>query len=365
MTQSGYAAVVRELDGTFDVTPVQFGDPIGREVLVEVRAAGLCHSDLSVASVDRGRRLPLIAGHELAGVVVEVGPDVRTLRVGDHVVGTEVRACGECMRCAAGKPTGCLSPGSLERPADAAPRVTHEGEEIHTLGVSAFASFSLADERHFVRVPNEMPLAQASLLGCGVSTGVGAVQNVARVVPGETVAVFGLGGVGLNIVSGAVISGASRIIAIDVDPAKLELATALGATHTINSSEISVEQGVLEIAPLGVDHAFDAAGARGIANTGLRCVTAGGCVYLIGIPRPGALLEIDTMRDMLGSQRGVRGIYMGGTLPAVDIPRYADFFLHGKLPIDELISEEISIGDINRAYAEPAARGARAIMTSF
>jgi len=365
MPEQGKAAIVRQLDGTFRVEAVEFGEPLGREVLVEVRAAGLCHSDLNVASIDRGRRLPLVAGHELAGVVVATGPDVERLRVGDHVVGTEVRACGACAACLTGRPTVCEHPDAVERDRAAAPRITQGGERIHTLGVSAFATWSIADERQFVRIPDDVPFAEASLLGCGVSTGVGAVVNVAGVAPGETVAVFGLGGVGLSIVAGAVLSGATEIIAIDVEPAKLELALALGATHAIRSGEVEVEAAVREIVPLGVDHAFDAAGARAVAPTALRSLARGGGLYLIGIPRPGELLELDTMRDVIGHQRMIRGVYMGGTNPQRDIPRYAEFYRQGRLPLEDLLSERVAIDEINRAYHSVPAHGARAVITDF
>ncbi len=365
MNNTGNAAVVEVLDGTFRVRELEFGRPLGREVRVEVRAAGLCHSDLNVAGVDRGRPLPLIAGHELAGVVVEVGPAVASLRVGDHVVGTEVRACGDCIRCRVGRPTLCLDPGALERPAGAPPRATREGARVDTLGVSAFARYSIADERQFVRIPEAVPFPQASLLACGVSTGVGAALNVAGVRPGETVAVFGLGGVGLNVVSGAAIAGARTIVAVDVDERKLELAGRFGATHTVHSAQLDALDEIARAAPLGVDHAFDAVGITEVTQTALRSLARGGTVYLIGIPRPGELLAIDTMAEMIGAQRAVRGVYMGGTNPARDLPLYAELYLSGRLPLDALVSECVSIHDINRAYAEPAAGGARAVITDF
>lgn len=365
MPTTGYAAVVDELNGQFNVQALEYDAPIGREVLVEVRAAGLCHSDLNVASVARGRTLPLIAGHELAGVVVSTGPDVSLLRTGDHVVGTEVRACGECVRCIADRQTLCLDPGSLERPKGASPRATRGNERVHTLGVSAFAAYSLADERQFVQIPQSVPFPQASLLACGVTTGVGAALNVAQIRAGESVAVFGLGGVGLNIVIGARLAEASVIIAVDVDERKLELARRLGATHTVNSTTTDVLATVAHTVPIGVDHAFDAVGVPAVTRSAIRSSTSGGSTYLIGIPKPGEALELDTMAEMIGKQRVLRGIYMGGTTPTRDIPYYAELYLAGKLPLDEIISERIGIHDINRAYATPALGGARAVITDF
>ncbi|GGH42322.1 alcohol dehydrogenase catalytic domain-containing protein [Microbacterium album] len=370
MTRTGIAAVVRALDGVFRVEQVEFSEPEGTEVLVEVAAAGLCHSDLNVASVDRGRALPLVAGHELAGTVVAVGPGVTSLRTGDRVVGTEVRTCGRCLPCREGRPTLCAAPGALERPAGASPRIrsgegSGRGTAVHTLGTSAFATYSLADERQFAVIPDEMPFAQASLLGCGVATGVGAVLNVARVRPGESVAVFGLGGVGLNVVSGAVLAGATTIVAVDVDRDKLELAGRLGATHLVDGSVPDPAREVAAVAPGGVDHAFDAVGAVQATIATIRSTCRGGAAYLIGIPRPGALLELDTMRDMIGHQRSLRGVYMGGTNPARDIPLYARMYLDGRLPLDDLISERIHLREINRAYAAPPAHGARAVIEGF
>ncbi|MGI8393226.1 alcohol dehydrogenase catalytic domain-containing protein [Leucobacter sp. W1038] len=365
MTRTGVAAIVDQLDGVFRIDEVEFDDPRGREVLVEVHAAGLCHSDLNVASVDRGRSLPLIAGHELAGVVRAVGDAVSNLRVGDHVVGTEVRACGSCSACNIGRPTLCTFPDSLERLPTEPPRVRRGSDRINTLGVSAFATYSLADERQFVRIPAELPFDVASLLGCGVTTGVGAVLNVARVAPAERVAVFGLGGVGLNIVAGAALAGARQIVAVDVDQRKLELARQFGATQVVQSAGTATHEAVRAVCPHGVDHAFDAVGIPDVTTEAIRSTASGGTTYLIGIPKPGQVLEVDTMADMIGAQRGIRGIYMGGTNPARDIPLFAELALSGRLPIAQLISERITIGDINRAYASPAASGARAVLTTL
>ncbi|NLB47069.1 MAG: alcohol dehydrogenase catalytic domain-containing protein [Microbacteriaceae bacterium] len=364
MKRTGKAAIVERLDGTFRVATVEFDAPRGREVLVEVRAAGLCHSDLNVASVDRGRPLPLIAGHELSGVVVAVGEHVTSLAIGDHVVGTEIRACGSCTNCRVGQPALCAAPNSLERDADAPPRVTHDGARVHTLGVSAFASYSLADERQFVRIPDDLPFDLASLLGCGVTTGVGAVLNVARVSPGERVAVFGLGGVGLNIVAGAALAGARQIVAVDVDERKLRLAAEFGATDLVVSGADMSEE-LARAVPRGVDHAFDAVGIPAVTLGAIRSTAPGGTTYLIGIPRPGNLLSLDTMADMIGKQRAIRGVYMGGSNPVRDIPYFADLVLTDRLQLHRLISDRVDIEDINRAYAEPSALGARAVLTDL
>jgi len=191
------------------------------------------------------------------------------------------------------------------------------------------------------------------------------VLNAARVRAGETVAVFGLGGVGLSMVAGAALAGAAAIVAVDIDPAKLELAALFGATHVVDGAREDAVAAVTDVVPLGVDHAFDAAGAPAVTSAVVRSTARGGAAYLIGIPKPGQLLQLDTMRDLIGHQRTIRGVYMGDTVPARDIPLYAQLYVRGRLALDALISERIGIDEINRAYAQPPARGARAVMTRF
>lgn len=359
------AAIIRRLDGRFDIGDVEFDEPRGHEVRVRVEAAGLCHSDMNVATIDRGRPLPLIAGHELAGVVEAVGPEVTSLTPGDHVVGTEVRFCGVCVPCASGAPFRCLDPGSLERPAGAPARATLDGVPIHTLGVAAFAERSIAHEHQFVRIPDAVPFEVAALLGCAVSTGLGAVLNSADVRPGQTVAVIGLGGVGLNIVQGAALAGAERIVAIDVVPEKLELARSFGATDVLDASEPGVAQRVHELCG-GVDHAFEATGARGPLDEAVAMTRVGGASYFIGIPRDRAALEIDVLGTLIAGQRRLVGVYMGSTNPRRDLPRYSRWYLQGRLDLDRLVARRIRLDDINDAYAEQAGGAvARCVVTSF
>ncbi|MFV0374727.1 zinc-binding dehydrogenase [Microbacterium sp.] len=346
-----------------DLSP---GEPRGREVLVEVKAAGLCHSDMNVATIDRGRTLPLIAGHEMAGVVRAVGAEVRNLRVGDHVVGTEVRLCGECEECVAGAPFRCLAPESLERGADEPPRFTRGGDRVATLGISAFAEVSIAHENQLVRIPREVPFPQASIISCAVSTGVGAVLNAARVRPGETVAVIGLGGVGLNIVQGARLAGAERIIGVDVSADKLDFARRFGATDVVDAQSEDVVERVRELSGRGVHHAFECSGARAPLDQALLLPRKGGTTYLIGIPRDPRPLEIQPLPTLIGAQRSVTGVYMGSTDPRRDIPLLCEFYLQGRLNLDDLVAREIDICQINEAYADQAAGAlARTVITSF
>lgn len=360
------AALVRELNGRFAVEDVQAAGPIGREVLVEVRAAGLCHSDMNVATIDRGRALPLIAGHEMAGIVRDVGDQVRHLRVGDHVVGTEVRLCGECEECISGAPFRCLAPDSLERSVEDAPRFTQGAQRIATLGISAFAGLSIAHENQLVRIPDEVPFAQASVLSCAVSTGVGAVLNAAQVRPGETVAVIGLGGVGLNIVQGAALAGASQIIGIDVSQPKLELARRFGATDVIDARSQDIVEGVRALSGRGVHHAFESSGARDPLEQAVQMSRKGGTTYLIGIPRDPRPLQIDALPTLIGSQRTLKGVYMGSSDPRRDIPLYCEYYAQGRLNLDDLVAREIDICRINEAYADQEAGSlARTVITSF
>lgn len=360
------AALINRFDGTFDLERVEVDAPVGREVLVEVRAAGLCHSDHIVASVDRGRPAPVLAGHELAGVVVAVGPDVETLAVGDHVAGGELRFCGACDECLSGRTYRCMNPGRVFRAPGQSPRVTRDGEPVTTLGVGAFAPRSLAHEHQFVRVPRGLPFAQAALLGCAVATGVGAAVNVARVAPGDTVVVIGLGGVGLNVLAGARLAGAATIIGVDVHPAKLELARRFGATHAIDGSDADVTERIRSITGCGVDAAFEAAGRTSTIRAAIEATRVGGGVYCIGLPVGQPALEIDVMRDLIATQRRIEGVYMGATNLRRDVPRYAALALAGRLDLGGLVGREIRLEQINDAYAvQESGAVARTVVTDF
>lgn len=360
------AAVVNTINGTFDIEEIDIDQPQGREVLVEVKAAGLCHSDMLVASIDRGRPLPLVCGHELAGIVTAVGPDVRDFTIGDHVVGSEVRFCGHCDECERGAVYRCLAPGELSRAADAAPRISRNGTPVAGFGLAAFAEYTLAHENQLTRINTNVPFAQAAVIGCAVSTGVGAVMNTAQVQPGDTVAVIGLGGIGLNILQGAKLAGATTIIGIDVQPAKLELAKTFGATHVINGATEDSVARVREITGYGVHHSFEAIGRVQTQQQGIEMTRVGGGTYLIGIPSSPQPLEIAALPLLIGGQRKVQGVFMGSSNPRKDIPVYAELYLEGKLKLDELIAQEIALSSINEAYElQEGGAIARSVITSF
>lgn len=343
------AAVINTIGAGFEIQDVEVDEPRGAEVLVKVEAAGLCHSDMIVASVDRGRPLPMVVGHEMAGVVVGLGPDATDFAVGDHVIGSEISFCGTCEECVHGATFRCLKPGAVMRSPQDPARLTRSGERIEAFGVAGFAEYTVLHQNKLVKIPVEIPFAQAAVLGCATATGVGAVLNSAKVAPGQSVAVVGLGGIGLNLVAGARLAGARTIIGIDLQPEKLELARKFGATHVINGAEEDVAARVLEITGRGVHHSFEAIGLGVTQRQAIEVTRTGGDVYFIGIPQ-GRPLELNVMMDLLVKQRSLHGIYMGSSNIRKDIPYYAELYLQGRLNLDDLIAQEIKLDDINEAY---------------
>src|SRR5258707_4334165 len=270
------ALVVNALGRGFDREDVDIASPIGREVLVEVHASGLCHTDLLFAA-NSIVPFPAVFGHEVSGVVAQVGPDVTQFRVGDHVVGSLVQSCGSCARCQSGRCFQCRHPeATLRRPGDA-PRLSRPGTALFQgMGLGGFAERALIHENQLAPVPQDMPFAQAALLGCCVVTGAGAVLNTADVHAGDTVVIFGAGGVGLNAVSGARIAGASRIAVIDLQPKRLEAAKQFGATDVIDSSKADPVEAVRALLPPGADQVFVFVGLKTGAGQRVTLPGAGG-----------------------------------------------------------------------------------------
>src|SRR5258707_15338929 len=279
------ALVLNAPGNGFDFEEVEIAAPIGREVLVDVQASGLCHTDLLFAAHDIVP-LPAVLGHEVAGIVADLGPDVAQLRVGDHVVGSLAQSCGACAKCLSGRPFQCARPEStLRRPADA-PRVSRDGVGLFQgFGLGGFAERALIHENQLAVVPKELPFPQAALLGCGVVTGAGAVLNTANVKAGETVVIFGAGGVGLNAVSGSRMAGASRIVVIDIQPKRLEAAKKFGATDVIDSTTTKPVEAVRDLLHGGADHVFDFVGLKAVAEQGLAMLGVGGGLYLVGVSK--------------------------------------------------------------------------------
>ncbi|RZI69221.1 zinc-dependent alcohol dehydrogenase family protein [Variovorax guangxiensis] len=335
------------------VQEVELDPPGPGEVLVRIRAAGLCHSDLSVINGSRPRPTPMVLGHESAGEVVEVANDVRDLRPGDRVVLVFVPSCGGCVPCAEGRPALC-EPGAVSNTAGtllSGERRLHIGETRlnHHTGVSCFAEYAVVSRRSCVKLEADISFAEAALFGCAVLTGVGAVINTARVQAGSTVAVLGLGGVGLNALLAAVASGAREIVAIDLNEDKLALARELGATMTVNASDEGAATAIRTATHGGVDYAFEMAGSIKAMELAYLITRRGGTTITAGLPSPEHKFSFSPV-SLVGEERTLRGSYIGSSVPVRDIARYVDLYQRGKLPVNRLMGEQIGLADINAGF---------------
>ena len=344
-------------------------DPPGPlEVVVKVVGAGLCHSDLSVINGSRGRGIPMVMGHEGAGEVVEVGAAITDVKVGDHVVFQFSVSCGRCRACLAGRPNIC----------EAAPAARAKGELIsggsrirdaqgrtlrHQAGVSCFAEYSVVHRGSVVVVTKDLPLIEAAVFGCAVMTGVGAVVNSARVSPGERVAVYGVGGVGMSGVMGARVAGAETIVAVDLDDAKLKKALSLGATHAFNARDPELDTKIREVTEGGVDHALDFVGAPSVLKSAYDVTVRGGRVTTSGLAPAGVMMCVE-QGDLVSNDKSICGCYMGGCVPVRDIPRFINLYRQGRLPVDALLDGVIGLDAINEGFDRLATGGAlRQILT--
>ena len=344
------ALVLNALGCGFDLEDVDIAAPRGREVLVNVQASGLCHTDQLFATHDIAP-IPSVLGHEVAGIVAAVGPDVTQVHVGEHVVGSLAQACGGCARCLSGRPFQCQHPeATLRRPDDAA-RLSRGGIGLFQgFGLGGFAEQALIHENQLAVVPKEMPFAQAALLGCGVVTGAGSVLNTANVRPGDSVVIFGAGGVGLNAISGARLAGASRIVAIDIQQQRIEAARRFGATDVIDSTKSKPVEAVRDLLPAGADHVFDFVGLKLVAEEGLAMLGVGGGLYLVGVSKPEVDISLNIF-DAIGGQKRVVGVNFGSTNAKHDIPMYAHLYLQGRMNLDDLVSKRIALCEVNDGYA--------------
>jgi len=339
------AAVLRETNTPLSIEDVTCGNPGPREVLVRTVAAGVCHSDLHFADGSYPYPLPSVLGHESAGVVLAVGDAVSYVEPGDHVITCLSAFCGHCEHCITGHMSLCQEP-ELQRAADQPARLTVGGEAVHQfLNLSSFAEQMLIHEHALVKVRKDMPLDRAALIGCGVTTGVGAVIHTAKVAPGETVAVIGCGGVGLSAINGAAIAGAGRIIAIDMMPQKLELARKFGATDTINPNDGDPVEAIREMTGGGVHHAFEAIGLKVTTEQAFKMLQRGGTATIIGMIPVGTQIELHGPEFLM--ERKIQGSNMGSNRFRVDMPRFVDFYLSGKLHLDDLISRRIKLEEVN------------------
>jgi alcohol dehydrogenase len=329
-------------------------DPPGSdEVLIAVRAAGLCHSDLSVIDGNRPRPLPMVLGHECAGVVEALGPGVTDLRIGDHVVAAFVPSCRHCEPCTLGRPALC-EPGAASNTAGTllgGGRRLHRGDEPlnHHLGVSAFADHATVSRRSLVRVDATLPFEQAALFGCAVTTGVGAVVNTVHMAPGARVAIVGLGGVGLAALLGARAESAGVRVAVDLSDEKLTLARELGATHTCNAADPHAVEFVRDLTRGGVDFAFEMAGSTRALEFAYRVTRRGGTTVTAGLAPPQSMFSIPHL-GLVAEERTLKGSYLGSCDPQRDIPRFIEWFRAGRLPVDRLLSSRLALEDINQAF---------------
>ena len=332
------------------VEDIEIDNPGPGEVLVKTAASGICHSDLHV--VDGGLPVPppCVLGHEPAGVVEAVGPDVTAFAPGDHVIGCLSAFCGLCEFCMTGKPYLCLGGADFSRPMDATPRLQCDGKPLFQMtNLSSFAEQMLAHERGLVKIRSDMPLDRAALIGCGVTTGLGAALNTAQVRPGQSAAIIGCGGVGLAALQGCRIAGASRIVAVDNQAWKLELARKLGATDVVNSADDDAVMKVLEITGGGVDYAFECIGLPPTVQQAVGMIRRGGTALLVGVVPIGQTVDL-MPADITLQEKRVVGSMMGSNRFRVDMPRYVDFYLDGRLNLDEMITARIGLDGVNDAF---------------
>ena len=335
------------------IEELELAAPGPGEVLVRIGAAGLCHSDLSVINGDRPRPMPMALGHEAAGVVEQLGDGVTDLKRGDHVVLVFVPSCGHCGPCAEGRPALC-EPGAAANGAgtllSGGRRLTRNGQTInHHLGCSVFAEYATVSRRSVVKIDSELPLDEAALFGCAVLTGVGAVVNTAQVRAGASVAVIGLGGVGLASLLGARAAGARHIVAVDLSDAKLDLAKSLGATHTFNAGNADTQEQIRELTSGGVEYAFELAGSVRALELAYKITRRGGTTVTAGLPPPTATFALPAV-NLVAEERTLKGSYIGTCVPSRDIPRYIELYRQGRLPVDRLMSGKLKLEDINRGF---------------
>ncbi|WP_342475431.1 zinc-dependent alcohol dehydrogenase family protein [Weizmannia sp. FSL K6-0777] len=323
------------------------------ELLIKIRAAGLCHSDLSVINGSRPRPMPMALGHEAAGEVIEAGEGITDLKPGDHVVCSFVPSCGHCLPCQEGRPALCEPGAKANNEGEmlsGGRRLKKNGKEInHHLGVSGFAEYAVVSRNSVVKVDPEIPFSKVAIFGCAVITGVGAVINTARVKPGSSVAVVGLGGIGLNALLGAVLAGARKVIAVDINTQKLEIAKKLGATETFNSRNPDVIKEIRSATDGGVDYAFETAGAVPAMETAYRITKRGGMTVTTGLPDPSHQFSFPQV-TLTAEERTVKGSYLGSCVPSRDIPRFIELYKQGRLPVDRLLTDTLPFEKINEGF---------------
>ena len=345
------AAVLYEKFQPLAIEDLELGEPREREVCVKLTASGVCHSDLHYMKGDREHPMPVVLGHEGAGIVESVGPGVGYAQPGDHVVLSFVPTCGQCSYCVKGRQNLCEARYNLQgRMLDGSTRLRNGTEEIyHFNGLSTFGEYAVVPEDSLVKIREDAPLDRVALIGCGVPTGVGAVINTAKVKPGSSVVVVGSGGVGLNVVQGAVLAGAEAIIAVDIHGNKLEHALQFGATHLVNAATEDVIEKVRDITRGEMaDYAFEVIGSTDAINQAMLATKRGGTTVAVGVAPVGAELKIDP--DFLHLDRILMGCTYGSVYPRADMPMLVDLYMARRLKLDELISATVKLDQINDAF---------------
>jgi len=359
------AAVVCEYNAPVLVETLKLDEPRVNEVTVRMVATGVCHSDLSVIDGTLYYDLPIVLGHEGAGIVEKVGPGVSRVQPGDHVIMSFVSYCEQCTMCQQGHVVLCngfrAEGGHLLD--DTCRFYSQEGAPIQQMArIGTMSEYTVVPEQSVIKIDKHYPLEQAALVGCGITTGVGAVLKTAKVTPGSTVAVIGTGGVGLNVIQGAVLAGARQIVAVDIDSGKLDMALAFGATDVINATEGDPVKAVRALTHGGVDYAFEAIGNVETAEQAYRMVRITGTAVIVGIAPPDAAVEI-RLQQLTMSQRKLIGSFYGSAIPHVDMPKILTWYDQGKLKIDELITAKYTLDQVNNALDDlKAGKNARGVI---
>lgn len=357
-----HAAVLEEFGAPLALREVEVSSVAPDEVLVRVVASGVCHTDRTLQQTGVALGLPLLLGHEAAGVVEQVGSAVTSLRPGDHVVTCGSAFCGECEWCMRGLLQHCEVKRRV-RPDGQPPRLSLDGRQVSTVvGLGAFATHLLVYERTLAKIPEKMPLDRAALLGCAVVTGMGAVRHRAGVTAGDTVAVIGCGGVGLNAVQGARILGARQIVAVDLNPAKLERARSFGATDVVDASQVDPVAAVRDLTGGGTDHAIEVVGRPETIRQAFDMTRTYGTTTVVGVTRPGETVTLPADAFML--EKRIQGSKLGSSRFRLDIPLYCELYLDGRLELDALLSETIDLDQVNGALeALDGSDAARSVIT--
>jgi S-(hydroxymethyl)glutathione dehydrogenase / alcohol dehydrogenase len=357
------AAVFHGPGQPLKIEDVEIDHPLDREVLIKTVASGVCHSDLHFVDGLYPYAAPAVLGHEAAGIVEEVGKQVTYVKPGDHVICCLSVFCGYCHQCMSGHPNRCSNKQATQRGPGDKPRISQKGKLINQfLDISSYCEKMLLHENAVVKIREDIPLDRAALIGCGVTTGVGAVLNTAKIEPGSTVAVFGCGGVGIAAIQGARIAGARKIIAVDMFENKLAMAKRFGATDTVDASSSDPIQAIKDLTGGGVDYAFEAIGLKKAAEQAFNAIKPGGTATVIGMIPVGQKVELDG--HMFLTERKLQGSNMGSNRFRIDMPRYIDFYLQGRLKLDEMISRRGKLEDVNEAFrAMKAGEVARTVLT--